>query len=256
MTRLPTLRRIFVATFVIATATTAAATSPAQAIMPSHHQFFDSGPQAALEVAIRAHDRAAFQRAIVAGANVNATGKLAVTPLMIAVDVQDLEAVKALLGAGALANAKAADGNGPMSLAAKSYRAEPDGRAILAAVVHGGGDPDTRQRDGDPVIMQMILAHDAAGLKLMKSLGAHLDVLDRGGDPLICNVAMSADWDMVWALLELGARYDYGHPQVRAPLSTALRLPYPAPDSPLYAYKRKVWQFLVDKGIELPPLPQ
>ena len=52
MTRLPTLRRIFVATFVIATATTAAATSPAQAIMPSHHQFFDSGPRLMTEAKV------------------------------------------------------------------------------------------------------------------------------------------------------------------------------------------------------------
>jgi len=232
----------------------AARTSPTWPVMPSNSQFFDSGPQATLEVAIRAHDPSGLQRALAAGANVNATGKFGVTPLMIAVDVQDLGAVKALLAAGALANARAADRNGAVSLAAKSYRAEPNGRGILAAVIKGGGDPDSRQPDGDPVLMQMILAHDAAGLRLMTSLGAHLDVLDRGGDPFITNVAMSADWDMVWALLELGAAYDYERGQTRQPLSKSLSLRYPAPDSPLYPYKLKVWQFLKDKGIAVQPL--
>ena len=90
----------------------------------------------------------------------------------------------------------------------------------------------------------------------MKSLGANLDVLDRGGDPFITNVAMSADWDMVWALIELGAAYDYEHGDCRQPLSKSLGLRYPSPDSPLYPYKLKVWQFLKDKGLSVKPLQQ
>ena len=225
-----------------------------QTMTPSN-QFFASGPQAALEIAIRGNDAAAFARALADGAAVNATGKFDITPLMVAVDVQNLAAVDALLKAGALPNAKAADGNGPVSLAAKSYRAVPHGRDILVAVIRAGGDPDTRQPDGDPVLMQFVLAHDAAGLKMMKALGANLDVVDRGGDPFVTNVAMSKDWDMVWALIELGAAYDYERGHCRQPLSKALSLRYPAPDSPLYPYKRKVWQFLKDKGLPVKPMP-
>ena len=66
-------------------------------------QFFDPGPQAALEIAIRADDREALPRALAGGAAVNAAGKFNITPLMIAVDSQDLAAVHALLKAGALA---------------------------------------------------------------------------------------------------------------------------------------------------------
>ncbi len=222
--------------------------------MPPTPQFFASGPQAALEIAIRVDDISRMTDAIAHGASANASGKFNVTPLMIAIDAQSPRAVQALLKAGALPNARAQDGNGPVSLAVKSCRAKPNGRDILLAVFAGGGDPNTRQPDGDPVIMRFILDHDPAGLKLMKSLGADLDIRDRGGDPLITNVAMSQDWHMVWTLIELGAEADYEGEKSTQPLSKALRLGVPSPDSPLYPYKRKVWQFLKDKGVAVSPM--
>lgn len=245
------IRRFLVAVFFV-TACSLALSSPA-AMTPSN-KFFLTGPQAALEKAIRADDVGAIARAFSEGAGVNTVGKFNITPLMVAVDAQCPRAVDMLLKSGALTNAIARDGNGPVSLAVKSVRAVPYGREIMLAIFRAGGDPDTRQPDGDPVVMQFILDHDPAGLKLMKSLGANLDILDRGGDPLITNVAISQDWDMVWALIELGAKVDYEHGRSRQPLSLALKGRYPAPDSPLYPYKLKVWRFLVDKGIALPPM--
>ena len=229
--------------------------STSKAMAPTN-KFFPSGPQAALEIAIRADDRHAMARALADGATVNAVGQFNITPLMIAVDAQSPGAVEALLKAGALPNAIALDRNSPVSLAVKSYWTKPHGRDIMLAILRGGGDPNTRQPDNDPVLMRFILDHDAAGLALMKSLGANLDIRDRGGDPLITNVAMSQDWDMVWALIELGAEVDYENGKSTQPLSKALSLRYPAPDSPLYPYKRKVWQLLKDKGLPVPPLKQ
>jgi ankyrin repeat protein len=245
-------RRSFAASLLMAIAAFLTS-SPIHAMTPAN-RFFFSGAQAALEAAIRVDDSAAISRAIHDGASVNAVGKFKVTPLMVAVDTQSPRAVQALLAAGASPNARAQDGNGPVSLAVKSCRANPYGPEIMLAIFKGGGDPDTRQPDGDPILMRFILDHDAAGLALMKSLGANLNILDRGGDPLITNVAMSQDWDMVWALIELGVEVDYEHGKSRQPLSLALKGRYPAPDSPLYPYKLKVWHFLKDKGIALPPL--
>ena len=251
----PGARILFLLAAMLVAAAGSWAHSSPEAMTPSN-QFFPSGPQATLERAIRADDREAMARALADGASVNAVGQFNITPLMIAVDAQSPRAVEALLKAGALPNAMALDRNGPVSLAVKSYWTKPHGRDIMLAILRGGGDPDTRQPDGDPVLMRFILDHDAAGLALMKSLGANLDILDRGGDPLITNVAMSQDWDMVWALIELGAEVDYENGKSTQPLSKALSLRYPAPDSPLYAWKRKVWQFLQDKGLPVPPLRQ
>jgi len=242
----------FLVAVLLATACSLSRSSPTE--MTPSSKFFPPGPQAALEMAIRADDPARIARALVDGAQANAVGKFDITPLMVAVDAQCPRAVDALLKAGALPNAIAKDRNGPVSLAVKSVRAAPYGREIMLALFRAGGDPDTRQPDGDPVVMQFILDHDAAGLRLMKSLGANLDILDRGGDPLITNVAISQDWDMVWALIELGAKVDYEHGKSRQPLSLAFKGRYPAPDSPSYPYKLKVWHFLVDKGIALPSM--
>lgn len=218
------------------------------------NSFFAAGPQAALEIAIRADDVARINAALNHGANVNARGRFDITPLMVAVDAQCLRAVQALLKAGALPNAVAQDGNGAVSLAVRSYLAQPNGREILRAVFNGGGNPDTRQPDGDPVLMRFVHDRDVADLALMKRLGANLDIRDRGGDPLITKLAMAQDWDMVWAFIELGAQADYENGKSRQPLSLALKGDYPAPDSPLYPYKRKVWQWLKDKGREVPSM--
>jgi hypothetical protein len=246
-------RRIVVAAL-LCMASSLTCSTPAD--MTPSNKFFPSGPQAELEAAIRADNPHAIAQALADGAGVNAAGRFNITPLMIAVDAQCPNAVEALLKAGALPNATAQDRNGPVSLAVKSYRAKPHGRDIMLAIFKGGGDPDSRQPDGDPVLMRFILDHDPAGLRLMKSLGADLDILDRGGDPLITNVAMSQDWDMVWAFVELGAEVDYENGKSTQPLSKALSLKYPASDSPLYPFKVKVWQFLKDKGLPVKPLKQ
>ena len=222
--------------------------------MPSTNKYFTAGPQAALEVAVRANDASAVARALATGADANARGRLDITPLMVAVDVQSLDAVLGLLKAGALPNALAADRNGPVSLAVQSYRAKPFGHDIMMAIFRAGGDPNSRRPDGDPVIFRFIEDHDVKNLAQMKALGANLDIRDRANDPLVTSVAMAQDWDMVWALIELGARYDYEHGASRQPLSMSLGLPYPAPDSPLYPYKLKVWQLMKDKGLPVAPL--
>jgi ankyrin repeat protein len=230
------------------------ATSAAAVMTSASNVFFPSGLQASLEQAIRANDVVAIKRSIAAGAQVNARGKNQATPLMIAVDVQVPDAVEALLELGADPNAKAIDGNSPVSLATESYRAKPHGREVMMAVLNGGGDANARRTDGDPVITRFINDHNVADIKLLKSLGADLDILDRSGRPLITSVAMGQDWDVVWTMIELGAKYDYENGKSMQPLSEALGLAYPAPDSPLYPYKLKVWQLMKDKGLPVKPM--
>jgi len=214
--------------------------------------FFSSGIQQRLELAIRSDDSASVDQLLSAGAEVNARGLHDVTPLMIAVDAQVPRAVAALLRAGANPNLKAADRAGAVHLAVESHTAKPSGQDILAMIMKAGGDPNTRRPDGDPVIVRFTYDHDLDGLRWFKSLGANLDIMGRDEEPVIAGQAYAQNWDCVWVMIELGARYDYEH-TVYA-LSKALNGTYASsPDSILYPYKLKVWQLFKDRGFAVKP---
>ena len=213
--------------------------------------FFSSGIQQRLEVAIRSNDPTAIDQLLSAGAKIDARGLHDATPLMVAVDAQAPQAVAALLRAGANPNLKAVDGAGAVHLAVEN-RTAAQGQVILEMIMRARGDPNAMRPDGDPVIVRFTYDHDLDGLRWFKSLGANLDTRGRSGRPIISDIAFSQNWDSVWVMIELGARYDYeGTPDA---LSGALNSPYASsPDAQLYPYKRKVWQLFKDHGIAVKP---
>ena len=213
-----------------------------------------AGPQAALGRAVIAGDAAGISAALAAGAKMDAHDARGVTPLMVAVDRQQIASVTTLLNAGADANATALDGASPVSLAVENYRSQPYGQQIMMAVFQAGGHPDTRRPNGDPMLMKFVNLHDIEGVRMMKSVGADLDARDRANDPVITKAALGMDWDVVWCLIELGARFDYEDGSARAPLSRSLANNAPSRSSPLFVYKEKVWRHLHDAGIKVPSL--
>ena len=142
-----------------------------------------------------------------------------------------------------------------MSLAVENMHAQPAGKLILTSVLKAGGDADTRMSDNNPVIMVLVNQRDCDGIRLLKSLGANLDILDRARDPIITKAAIGMDWDVVWCLMELGARFDYERGGARLPLSKALANKAPSRSSPIFTYKEKVWRRLKETGAVLAPLP-
>lgn len=208
------------------------------------------GDDAKLEPAILADDGPAIAEAIAHGANVNARGTHGVTPLMLAVDGLKRHAVAELLARGANPNLKAADDNSAVSLAVENYRHSPE---IFLAVMKGGGDPNIRRPDNDPVIMRFLNDADCDYIRAMKSFGADLDINTRAGEPIIIDAALGAEWDVVWCLIELGAKYDY-ESTARIPLSVSIADDFPAPDSPIYPYKKKVSNFLREHGLNVTEL--
>ena len=205
---------------------------------------------AALDAAILADDPAGIAAAVAAGADVNTRSAQNVTPLMIAVDRLKPAAVAELLRHGANPNLKADDGASAVSLAVENDRRAPQ---IMEEVFAGGGDPNIRRPNNDPVIMRFINDRNCERLRYMKSIGADLDITTRARDPIITNASLAQDWDVVWCLLQLGAKFDY-ETTSRSPISRSLAGKFPAPDSPIYPYKVKVWQFLKARGIAVPPL--
>ena len=241
------------ATALAGTAIALAAPSSSSAMPSTKAIFFSSGLQQRLEVAIRSDDPVSIDQILSAGAQVNARGLHDVTPLMVAVDAQAPRAVSALLRAGANPNLKAADRAGAVHLAVESHAVAPSGKDILAMIMKAGGDPNTLRPDGDPVIVRFTYDHDLDDLRWFKALGANLDIIGRAEEPIIADVAYGQNWDSVWVMIELGARYDYE--KTVHPLSKALDSPYASsPDSILYPYKLKVWQLFKDRGFAVKPL--
>jgi Ankyrin repeat len=227
--------------------------TPTHAMPSTKAIFFTSGIQQRLESVIRADDPAAIAELLAGGAEANARGLRDVTPLMIAVDAQSPRAVAALLNARANPNLRAVDGAGAVHLAVENRAVSPNGHAILEMIMKGGGDPNTRRPDNDPVIMRFVYDHDLDDLRWFKSLGADVDIPARTSRPLIADAAFAQNWDGVWCLIELGARYDYE--DTLYPLSEALDSSYASsPDALLYPYKMKVWQLLKDKGLLRKPM--
>jgi len=212
---------------------------------------FFKGKDAILESAVSADDRNAIAQALAGGAKVNARGKYDVTPLMLAVDALHKSAVIELLARGANPNLKAQDGHSAVSLAVENYKHSPE---IFLAVMKAGGNPNIRRPDNDPVIMRFINDRNCSYIRQMKSFGADVNITTRGGDPIITDAGLAADWDVVWCLIELGAKYDHQRTAHLIPLNESLNDDFTAPDSPIYPYKKKVWHFLHDHGIKLKPL--
>lgn len=202
-----------------------------------------------LEEAIEADAPATIEHIFASGVDINVRGAYNVTPLMRAVDWLKPKAVAKLLALGADPNLKADDGAGAVSLAVENYRQAPD---IMDMIFQGGGDPNTRRPDDDPVIMRFLNDRNCEYLGKMKSLGADLEITTRAGDPLITDASVARDWDIVWCMIELGAGFD--HENTRRPISRSLAGRFPAPDSPIYPYKIKVWEHLKAHGIAVPPL--
>ena len=212
-------------------------------------KFFKGAQQAKLEAAIDADDGAGVAAALSAGAQVNMRGLHEVTPLMLAVDWGKPVAVAALLKAGADPNLKATDRASAVSLAVERHRYAPD---IMRAIFAAGGDPNMRRPDNDPVIMRFMNDRDCDAIRYLKSVGADLEVKTRAGDALVSDAAVALDWDVVWCLLELGANPDQEN--TRLPLTRSLARTVPSPDSPIYPYKVKVWEFMKAKGFAVKPL--
>ena len=211
---------------------------------------FFTDKEVLLAAAIEADNRDAVRKAVEGGIYVNIRGRQNVTPLMVAVDNLKQQAVAELLALGADPNLKAGDGSSAVSLAVANYRHAPE---ILDILFRAGGDPNIRRPDNDPVIMRFINDRNCEYISKMKEFGADLDILTRAEDPIITDASIGRDWDIVWCLIELGAKYDYEQTS-RCPISRSLVSTFPAPDSPIYPYKVKVWEFLKSQGIAVPPL--
>lgn len=210
-----------------------------------------NGKDAALEKAIDRDDPAAVDAALRDGANVNARGRTGATPLMYAIGHFRKNAYRELLQRGADPAQRDDERDNAVTLAASAFGKDRD---YLSLALDRGADPNTLEADDDPILVRFIDERNLGAIDLLKEHGANLDIRDRTKRPAIIGAAIMEYWDVVWHLLQLGARYDYKDQPIT--METAFRSPeVTPPDSPLWPYKVKSWKFLRDHGMRLPDLP-
>ena len=219
--------------------------------MAQYKQQFQ-GKEAALEASINADDPAAAERALTAGADVNARGAHGVTPLEFAVGTFRKKVVRVLLGHGADSAARDVEGNNAVTIALLAWSRDPE---LLRMLLAAGADPNTRMNDDDPIISAMNAFNDLEGIRLLHKAGADIDIRTRTGKPLIVEAANIENWDVVWLLLELGARYDYSDEPNNIQKAFRGRSAL-TPGSPRWNDKAKVWRFLKERGLKVPPMPE
>jgi len=172
-------------------------------------EFFDAPAQRSLAEAIAHGDLNQAQKAIDAGAEVNAIGRDGMTPLFWALAQQNIEGFRFLLEHGANPNVVVdlpdhfQDGYaGAIEMAARLEDIE-----YLRALLDKGADPNTivNQEWQTPVLYRAILSRRVESARLLLERGADVDHRDKsGGTPLLQSVT-SRQFKIGLLLLEYGA---------------------------------------------------
>lgn len=196
-------------------------------------QAFPDPKLAALATAACAGNVADIERTIEAGVSPNGLGLRDDTPLIWAVDCQNLAGTKALLNAGADPNLKTPDKSYTVEESVKMGRFPPGplqfygftatyhaaglpNSAILRTLLEHGGDPNTfeGQQFGRTALNQALDAgaqrHGWDNWYLLLNAGANINVADDAGNTIAIVAAVADQYDRVAELLERGYHYDLG----------------------------------------------
>lgn len=190
--------------------------------------------------------------ALAAGADANHPLPQGATPLMWAIANRKPDAVRALLAGRADVGARDREGDTPITVATRFCPA--DDTTILAMVLDAGADPNARDLSGNPVMVTVAQAHNLPAMRLLVARGANPSALDRSGTPLVLKAALVQDWDVVYTLIELGADAMATDGMFTVPPLLGNHLAT-APDSPLWPFKLRVWQYYAAREVPVPPLP-
>jgi ankyrin repeat protein len=146
-------------------------------------------------------DLAAVRALVADKQDVNAARADGLTPLHAAVNVDRMDIVDTLLGAGAQASARDRYGITPLYLAAVNGNAE-----IIRRLLDAGADPNTADPGGETALMTAARTGAVAPLRLLLERGAHVDAREAEFGQTALMIAVREDQDAaVEVLLGAGA---------------------------------------------------
>lgn len=149
--------------------------------------------------AVRSGDVKQLRGLIEQGALVNAPDQWGTTPLVIAAREGQVEAVRALLKAGAEPDGR----NGGMTpLAAAALRGHA---SVVRVLLRAGAQPNATGLNGQPPLISALQLGHTDTVRLLLQAGANTRVTDRAGDSPLVMVINQGRADLLALLLQHGA---------------------------------------------------
>jgi ankyrin repeat protein len=174
-------------------------------------RFFD-GQMLELGRAIVKGDTAKIEATIRSGADPNSCGREGVTPLVFAWAVGQKKAMVTLLQHGADPNLRITAPEAPPAIRNNSavtiIAGTPDNEFLEILLDHGG-DINAKGSDGEPIVITMLFVapRNYKGMNLLLERGADMNATDSGGDSLLMNLALLADFEHVYYMLQRRADF-------------------------------------------------
>jgi hypothetical protein len=195
--------------------------------------------------AIENDDAEAVKAAIAAGAPAKPDGENQVDPLLLALSQGKKNGLRELLKSGANPNRKTETDADAVTVAASMACRDLE---FLRIVLDHRGNPNSREVNGDPVLIRLIAQGQTDGIRLLAAKGADLNARDGKNRPAILIAAWYELWNMVWTLIELGADW-------KACGQALARLAHRSgidEQNGLYPWLKKTTEFLRAQGIAFP----
>ena len=172
-------------------------------------------PDEDLMRAIARNRKADVEKAIAAGANINATNPEGDSPLIEAARLDRTALVELLASKGANINAQGKGGDTALHRAAQHYRS-----GTLEMLLEKGAGPNIKNEKGDTPLFTAVAADRSAHIPALIKKGSETDARDSAGDTPLIAAVRAKKYRSTAALLEAGVNRN----AVDAKKHTALRI--------------------------------
>uniref|UniRef100_A0A0G4FBK7 Uncharacterized protein n=1 Tax=Chromera velia CCMP2878 TaxID=1169474 RepID=A0A0G4FBK7_9ALVE len=164
------------------------------------------------------------------------------TALLRAVEFDNLEVVKILVGEGAGLQVVGSDGFSPLHFACAS----PPSPQIVRFLVSEGADVDAKDNDGETPLHWLATTDQTDLMELILSKGADIDAKDNKGDTALHHATMAGVREAAECLLDHGAKVNEENSRRFTPLLTTIILHNDEPTD-----HRDVAQLLISRGANI-----